>query len=436
MFVRRNDARRRRLVVDPSQTTNVGLAEGTETAPSMASQEGAFSSDVRAYSFGAERRNHHKTSDLIPKRIVSYLLVVLFMLICLGMLNLGSIKSPQWESQIGREGVSSLAIHGRGSLASWFSSFLLIMTGLASLQIYALRQHRCDDYRGTYRLWIWIAALMVVASVNCVVNLGGLLTQLFESLTSSSLTQRPWLLITIKVSALTLLVARGLFEVRESRGSLAWVVLVWLGYSAAALMQLPTIDESLTDLNPDMIVGNCTLVATIALVMAHLNYARFVFFQAHGLIKPRVRRQQLVQPKSVAKPKKKAKAKPKAASKAPDEAKSTEPQPVAGPSKKPKKTKPQRPKVTQAKVSQTKRDEKTAKPLTDSGPEIRGGTSGNGRSAQDVLKELAAASRAKQQVTPELEEYDEEHETEGVIKMSKAQRRRQRKANRSRKRAA
>ena len=76
------------------------------------------------------------------------------------------------------------------------------------------------------------------------------------------------------------------------------------------------------------------------------------------------------------------------------------------------------------------------KPATESKPEIKGGTSSNGKSAQDVLKELAAASRAKQQTISEPEQYEDDYESEGVIKMSKAQRRKQRKSDRSRKRAA
>ena len=151
MSFRRNDARRRRLAIDPVIPAGVDQCvesdrEREKTVPSSKSQS-------RHYAFGANRRCQAKTTDLIPKRVCAYLLVVLGLLAMLWLITFLARQSNQWSVYLGESGMRLLSIRGQGSLASWFSSFLLIITGMASLQIYALRKHRCDDYRGAYRLW-------------------------------------------------------------------------------------------------------------------------------------------------------------------------------------------------------------------------------------------------------------------------------------------
>lgn len=453
MVVRRSGTRRRRLVVDPSQSA--AQADAGSTAPTAAKRRKKSDPepDVRAYSYGADRRNHHKTTDLIPKRVLSYLLLVLVVVSALAVINYGAVYAPHMEQHVGSEGVRALSIHGQGSIASWFSSFLLIMTGLASLQIYALRQHRCDDYGGTYRLWLWMAGLFLLASVNCIVNLGEVLTYLFQSVTQQSLTNSPWTLIGIKLTLLSLLVARGIFEVRESRGSIAWVLLVWVGYSAASLMQLPAARQSVSGVGPEMVVGNCLLVGTLGLFMAHLTYARFIFLQAHGLIK--LREKKVVKRKKAAPKKTRAK---KASAK--NEVETT----TAKPKSKPKSTKTKSktaakskvqpepetaPKVAAKSKKTTKQKAVAQSPEPSSEKEnkekkLKSGLGDGKKSPKDVLKELAEASRAKEKskssakpkANAQRESEYEEDESEGVIKMSKAQRRKLRKAERNRKRAA
>ena len=479
MVVRRSDARRRRLVVDPSQPvvqTDAGTSAQNKTSPKSASKKSDADRQKAYYSYGADRRNHHKTTDLVPKRVVSYLLVVLAILVALALINFGAVNASGWEQQIGSEGIRSFAIDGQGSIACWFSSFLLIMTGLASLQIYALRKHRCDDYRGTYRLWLWMAGLFLLASVNYVVNFGEAITFAFQSFTNQSLTANPWLLFGIKTVALTILVGRGVFEVRESRGSLAWVVLVWLAYTVAALVQFPAARELLVEVGPEMIIGNCILVGTISVFMAHLTYARFIFLQAHGLITIAEKKKKKVVKKK-AKPRKKAKAKsstkklrstvaaedsesaesaestgsakrskPAASSKSKPKAKSTKAK--SAPKKSIKiadEPNEEAASPTPAKSKKAERKAKASKQpvkiLADSESEkkksnIGGGLGGGKKSAQDVLKELAAASRAKEQSSQQADYEEDEPEHEGVINLSKAQRRKLRKAQRAKKRAA
>ena len=445
MALRRSDSRRRRLVVDPSQTASQADEQG---APALSSEKtsGSTQKDIRAYSFGADRRNVNKTTDLFPKRIVPYMLVVLVLLVCLGMINYCAIQAYQWRAHIGDPGVSSLSVSGIGSLGSWFTSFLLIVSSLASLQIFALRKHRCDDYRGTYRLWIWMSGVLLLASLCCIVNLASIARYAFESLTQISFLEKPWLAPTIVISLLTILAARVVFEVRRSRGSMAWVSTAWLGLAAAGLLHLPSVGESLPlEFNSRSVAGNCVLFGTASLLMAHLTYVRFIFLRAHGLIKlvakKKVTKKKVAQTKTKSKPKPKAKSssksnssktstttKKKKAAK-PAEEVDEQSQIAAADSSEKKKAAKKKAKRTKVKVA----------PETKDTTEVAGKTESK-KTPRLSLKEMAAASRAKakaqsNRVSKAAEE--EEGDSEGIIKMSKAQRRKQRKDSRkNRKRAA
>lgn len=440
MVVRRSDARRRRLVVDPSQSASQAGKDGT-AAPSSDKSSSGKKRDVRAYSYGADRRNVNKTTDLFPKRVVSYLLAVFVLLACLGLINYGAIEANQWKSQIGEAGVSSLAISGPGSVASWFSSFLLILCSLASLQVFALRKHRCDDYRGTYRLWVWMAGALLFASLCCIVNLGSSAAFAIESLMQNSLSQKPWLAPTVVISLLTILVARVVYEVRRSHGSMTWMGLAWAGYTAAILLQMQSVRElMLMEFGPEMVAGNCVLFATTALLMAHLTYVRFIFLRAHGLIKLKAKKKKVAKPKAIVKAK--PKSEPKQSKPTKSKSKSTAKSASKSTSKKSSSSK--------SKTDSEPREKKVAAKKTKSkkhqAPSVVEEFSGDAdndiemnKPVQLSLKEMAAASRAKTKASKASQyshEPEGEEESEGIIKMSKAQRKKLRKQQRNRKRAA
>ena len=435
MVVRRSDARRRRLVVEPATPT--GDAAVGEM-PSQTKRKSAPSSppkrtknqklDTRAYAFGAERRNQLKTTDLIPKRILSCLLVVLSLLACLAAINLCANLSPQWHAQIGDPGLVAFSIGGQGSIANWFLAFLMIMTGLSCLQIYAIRQHRCNDYRGTYRLWVWLAAIFIIGSVGFVVDLAAVLSSVALALTQQGIADRIWLPLTVKLVVLSAIAARVLYEVRESRGSLALGVFVWLAYAMASIVQLPAANTAFADVGPEMVVGNCILFGTAALLLAHLTYGRFIFLQANGLVKQKSRS------KTTAKQKKTSTARKQKSS-----------QTTASPKKattRKKKTNDPPQTVPEPIAKKATKPKKVEQPKTTAKPDLRvnkKSSRNDNKSPSEVLKELAAASRAKQnsKAPPVAEsEFSDDDLSAGVIKMSKSQRRKQRKLEKQSRRAA
>lgn len=446
MSFRRNDARRRRLAIDP--VVPVGVDHCVD--PESAEVDQPAKSPSRHYAFGANRRCQAKTTDLIPKRICAYLLVVLGLLAVLWLITFLAGQSRQWSVYLGDSGTRLLSIRGQGSLASWFSSFLLIITGMASLQIYALRKHRCDDYRGAYRLWGWMAVILILASINCVSDLTGVLGNLTSRMFAGEYANRAWIPLALKLVALSVLTVRGIYEVRASLGSLVLVIFVWSAYVAAIVLQYPATKEALADLGPNTMLGNCLLFGTTGLFLAHLTYARYVFLDAHGLIKLRVKVEQ-VSPAKKAKQLDFAEAKSQA-SVAPrvqsekkrneevQEVVSVASQSSMGKQSKVKQPKVQQPKVQQPKVKKKRNNQQVA--AAAESPKKAKAVSEREPSPSEILKQMAEASRAKEK--RRLEDLQASEASQSIevpemfesVKMSKSQRRKQRKLKKQQRRAA
>jgi len=243
------------------------------------------SNDVggKAYSNSAQRRYQKKTTDLIPKRYRSVTLMVMLLVASVCGLNLLSAYSVDWRDQLTASQIEAFALSGQGSLARWFVSFLLILSSLASLQLYALRQHRCDDYRGTYRLWGWLAVLFLLSSIQCSVDLLGLIHTAVASLVGALPGDRLVWLVTAKLLLLSALIVRGLFEVRVSRVALAGGVLAWIGFTMAIVLPIPSVGDRLA-LELPLYYGNALLIGTSAVFLSVVMYARFVFLHSNGLL--------------------------------------------------------------------------------------------------------------------------------------------------------
>ncbi len=289
--MRNTGQQRRRRVVNHEVAQLHGQSELASTGSGKTGRSRSVSSDVsgalqpegRTYTQSANRRHQKKTTDLIPKRFLSCALVMLALLSAIAGLNFLAANAGNWSRVIGDAGVQAASIGGSGTLSNWFKSFLLIITGLASLQIFALRQHRCDDYSGSYRLWLWMSALLFVASMNCVVDLRQIAINISGAFVSSSIGTGVWTIAIVKLVALAALVIRGLVEVRQSKSAVGLILLVWVAWSAAALMQIPAVHES-TVLDQSVTRGNLVLFGTVALFLGHLFYARFVYLTAQGLV--------------------------------------------------------------------------------------------------------------------------------------------------------
>lgn len=287
MANRRMNQRRRRVVLEEVTQSARHATDPRESAVPTPNPEAPVDAKTKAYTASAHRRHQKKTTDLFPKRYRALVLLLLLLIGSVWGLNGLSTYSPQWQDTLTASQLQAFALSGNGSLSSWFASFLLVLSGLASLQIYALRQHRCDDYRGTYRLWAWLAALFMLGSINCVVDLTGLLHSVTAALIGTDPGNGLVWLVTVKLLVLSLLVVRGIFEIRASVGALVGVVIVWIAYSSAVVLQIPAVKENLVQ-DSQFYYGNCLLIGSCSVFMSIVQYARFVFLHSNGLLESEV----------------------------------------------------------------------------------------------------------------------------------------------------
>ena len=273
MSATRSNQRRRRVILEEAvQSDPADLQSDIEGASSRSKEK------LPAYSDSAKRRGQLKTTDLIPKRSLPLAFMIVAVLSFFGLLNLFAFQF----GGMGDTATGPFRLRGVGTLSSWFSSMLFMVSGMASLQIYGMRRHRCDDYSGHYRIWLFLAVIFVAVSVNCVVDLqhsGKLLAQSLGFSGGNSLV----VFLVIKIVALTAIVIRGILEIRASRGALVTVLIVWMAYASAVVCQIPAVNDQLVQ-RDEFVLGNLTLVGHVAIFLTATIYARFIYLQANGLI--------------------------------------------------------------------------------------------------------------------------------------------------------
>lgn len=255
--------------------------------------------EKRTYAFGANRRGQLKTTDLFPKRLWVIAFCGLMLVGIVVAINALSVYAAAWQPLIGDAAAQAISLQGSGTLAGWMMSVLLLLTGLASLQIFALRQHRCDDYGGTYRVWLLVPPIFFIASAASIVD--------FHSITSHLvlLGQLDWLgehsliPMTLKLSLLAVVMVRMLFEVRDSKSASAALVVAWMAVAISTVLNTTWAADRIASQDLALVYPNAVLTATIALFLTHLFYARFVYLHAHGIIAPK----QKLKPKKEPKPK-------------------------------------------------------------------------------------------------------------------------------------
>jgi len=300
----------RRLALEDNGRPD-SAAVSTRSQPAATKRKRSSKAKKTAYASSALRRHQNKTTDLFPKRPLAIMLMICALIAVVGLLNYLATLNP--FSAAGHS--SALALNGTGSLSSWFSSFLLILSGLASLQIYALRQHRNDDYRGSYRIWIWMAVIFLIASMNSVIDFGTLFStvagQFFDTANTSPQIVF-WWLFAAKLVALTGLVVRGVFELRASKSALVMVALVWIAYATSLIIQIPQARDSIVS-NYETVYGNSLLIGTVSVFMMVVFYTRYVFLAANGMLHVKKKTAKKKKPAAIAKPKSTSKAKQKSA---------------------------------------------------------------------------------------------------------------------------
>ena len=284
MAIRRSDTRRRRVgVLSDENSVPVVASDAPKAKPkSSKTKKKESAQEVSEYSVSARRRHLAKTTDLIPKRAWAVALVAATLIVLVGVVNVLFHYASDMVPVLGERALSVFSLTGQGSLAQWCSTILLIFAGLASIQVYALRRHRSNDYVGTYALWLWVAVGLLLASLWVSVGLHELAINACNHVTGSEVTLGGWFLISVKLLLLIATAVRLMVEVRQSRMAIFGVGLTAAIFLMASLIDLPWLRESVGE-SRELAFGNLLLVGNTILFSTVVVYARFVYLRAQGI---------------------------------------------------------------------------------------------------------------------------------------------------------
>jgi hypothetical protein len=317
LFGSNRDDRRRRNLAEELATENASSATSTPAKPAGKGER---------YTASGRREHRRHTSDFIPRHGFSLAAWLTSGLVIVAGLVVGYLKVGSDAS--GSIGLGALLDASQGgSLAGWFSSLLFILAAAGSVLVYSIRRHRTDDYRGSYRLWLWCAAAWMMMSVDATANLHTPFSTAMARMTGWSMLGGGIWWIGVWGSVLTILALRLLLEVRECRTATLGFTLVfslWAASLATDYGWLPGSEYAALEAIGGRLVGQVMLLFSVA------YYARHVLLDAEGMIKERAKR---------VKREKKAKAPKAAPAESKTEAKTTRvdaahksvPQPTGGP---------------------------------------------------------------------------------------------------------
>jgi hypothetical protein len=268
------DGRRRRVLNDEARTAS-GL--------SVTAYRDAADADAPRYGEQASVEHHPQVTDYVPRRKRAVVMTLL-----LGASTAAAAQALVRFADSVAAAVPGVAApdlsHVAGGVIAWASAVSLLLCAMLAKLIYSLRRHRVDDYAGRYRVWRWISWGAVLASMNSVIQVHGTIARLAVAATGMSFTETgaEWWLAPLALIGGWIFV-RLLFEVRESRSSLAVIVMAAACYVAAAAGALGWSPAVLAAWGNPLTFALPLVGHTIALA-GLMVFGRYVVLDVQGLI--------------------------------------------------------------------------------------------------------------------------------------------------------
>ncbi|PQO41266.1 hypothetical protein C5Y96_00710 [Blastopirellula marina] len=237
---------------------------------------------ARTYSKTAIDERRIRIVDIVPVYLVHVTLIYAAIVLCVAVL----LAMHHYGANI----VRWADLTRVDSLGTYLSAGSLFVGALLAFLTYRIRRHRLDDYRGRYRCWLWFAGLLLFASLDCMLNFRTDVARGLEAVTRVRLlgqTDGWWIVVwCVAYGSMTL---RALIEVRESVGTIVVGVI-----SAALLFTGMALQMDLLLLPSSVPIGlalHAAQLLGVGLLLATLvQYSRFVWLDAQGLISRRIRR--------------------------------------------------------------------------------------------------------------------------------------------------
>ena len=278
------DDRRRRLLSE-DLTANSGPPSPGLFETSLAKDQ-LYAHKSENYGDADFLQTQLRLTDLIPRRLISYLLLFVVGLTTIGGLIAFYIWIPDL---LGNPEIRpAIADLGHcGSLGSWFASLLLLTASLLAIVVYSVRRHKVDDYHGHYHVWLWAAACWFAMATDVAASLHHGLRQVMISVTGTRLLGdgsiwwlAPGFLVVGAIGS------RLLIDMRSSRLSSAALMLAAIAYLTvlAAFFRGITLQSEVHQL---LFVQCVLLGGHLLLAMSMGLHARYVLLDAEGVLPKR-----------------------------------------------------------------------------------------------------------------------------------------------------
>ncbi|MEE3372472.1 MAG: hypothetical protein VX346_24255 [Planctomycetota bacterium] len=278
---RQRGERRRRLLIEEGDH-RVAVTGGQQTQP-LSLRKPTPRVEFGNYTDDALAERQPRLCDLIPWRVATLICVLLggtVLIVAVEFLFIGLGQQPGIYS---RNQLRPFDPGATGSLASWVGSGFLILAAFLAVQVYLLRRHRHDDYRGYYRGWLWVAAVLVIGSLDATTGLHQLLPPAMCSATGTTVYGDGtiwWLLLaSVVILACTF---RSVMELRYSALATVAFGIAMGGYAWSALMLLE-VGSAPQGLDQVVVASASVLTGHFGLLMSVACYSRHVYLDAQGM---------------------------------------------------------------------------------------------------------------------------------------------------------
>ena len=276
MRFRRSDDRRRRVLMDDS----AGDTEGTKSR----GKRGKDVRNQRNYSEAARADRQRPITDLVPARRWSMSVVLLAILTCWSAVVSLHVHFAMADRPNEWIRADALALGKAGTLAAWYGTTIWLVAAIYAAITFALRRYKTNDYKGRYRLWIWVTPLFVLLSVDYNTHLlrdllGPLAMMLGEQLQTAPHVVR---MIAIILAA-TLLCGRLMIEMASSRLSATCLIVALACYVFGPLLAHQMIPVEIGPL-ADFYMAAMLLFGHSALCVAVIAHVRYVYLDAQGIL--------------------------------------------------------------------------------------------------------------------------------------------------------
>ena len=275
--------RRRRVLIEEKRAEQDSDGSPSDRARARRSR-GDAASARRSYTEAAEADRQPPSVALLAVRGWTLVTSGLLAVCILAGLELVfahlQFRSANWIPQ----DLAALDLGGRADLASWFSSILLIAAAFQATQIYRLRRHKVDDYRGRYRMWVWVPAVL---SLMAMCTASGLHRDLVSWLNgwTDGLGAVPASLCAPLALCLawTLICLRLGVEILRSRAAVALLALGTICYFGVALLEV--LHPLPTGPVVQVMLHSCLgYLGHLSVFLAIAVYGRYVYRDAQGLV--------------------------------------------------------------------------------------------------------------------------------------------------------